>query len=433
MFTILIPETIPAHNKGEEAIFYGILSTLDFIPEKKIYLFSNSPSYDKKQYNHHVEIISSIGSLANPINKKHSKLSYLFKCIPLHIVYALLYRMNKHIARKLFTSHIWKVYDEIDLIIAGHDNAFNMKHNLLLLFCKLIGKHSVIYGCSIKPFVLENMYNKYLTRFCLNMVGLITVREEISQSILTEKVGVRKGLVKLTADKAFLLKPVDKKGAVKLLKKHDILYGSEVIIGMTVVHKTGILNLLLKNKTEFNIDKHTTIISQFVDFIIESIGAKVVFFPHSIGPGEADDDRIAAKIVFDKCSHKQRIRLINEDLPASELKGMIGCCDFFVGERTHSVIAATSMYVPSISISHSKDYRTLGILGLMVGMKDRIYYVETLDFITLKQFFLDAWNKRNDIRDSLIEKIPEVIKKVEDNKIYLKKFLQEKNIQTHGN
>ncbi|MBM2832847.1 MAG: pyruv trans protein [Candidatus Brocadiaceae bacterium] len=423
MLKILIPEKIPAHNKGEEAIFRGILKTLDFVPDKKIYLYSKSPGYDGNKYGGDVEIITE-SLVPDPENSKVSKVAHVIRYITMHIIYALFYRVNKRFTRKIFTKKIWKVYDEMDIVLAAHDSAYAIMHNVLIIFCKLIGKPVAIYGTSILPFLYKKTWVRYLTKICLNRADLITVREEISRDVLVNKIGIKKTLVKLTADKAFLLEPVEKQKAVKLLNEQGVICSHGIIIGVTVVYKTGIFNTL-----KFDIEKHLHIMASFIDCVIEKTNGTIVFFPHSIGPTDEDDDRIAAQAIYTKCNNKSNIKLITDDFSASELKGMIGCCDFFIGERTHSVIAAVSMLVPAISITHPEDYRTIGILGLMIGIKERIYNVKELSVTSLNQFFIDAWNSRDEIRNHLRKRIPEVIKDSMSNSTFLQMLVKNKNLQ----
>lgn len=422
MLKILIPEKIPAHNKGEEAIFRGILKTLDFVPEKKIYLYSKSPQYDGSKYQNDAEIITE-SLVPDPENSKFRKAAHVVSYITLHVIYALFYRINKKITRKIFTQKIWKVYDEMDLVLAAHDSAFSIMHNVLIIFCKLIGKPVAVYGTSILPFLYKKLWVRYLTKICLNMSDLITVREEISRDVLVKKIGIKNNLVKLTADKAFLLEPLEKQKAIKLLNDQGVTCGHGNIIGVTVVYKTGIFNTL-----KFDIEKHLDIMAAFIDCVIEETNGTIVFFPHSIGPTDVDDDRIAAQAIYSKCHHKSNIKLLTDDFSAAELKGMIGCCNFLIGERTHSVIAASSMLVPAICISHPDDYRTIGILGSMVGISERIYNVKELSVASLNQFFINAWNSRSEIRNHLRKRIPEVIKNSMTNSTCLQRLLENKKL-----
>ena len=423
MITILIPEKIPAHNKGEEAILKGMLKTLEFIPEKKIYLVSKSPAYDKSQYKESVEIIENC-LVPDPSDGIFKKIIHISKVVPSHIIYLISYKISKNLTKKLFNKGIWKIYNEVDIVLAAHDNAYSKMHNYMILFCKMIDKFTAIYGASIRSFLYKGILNRYITKYCLNIADLVTVREEVTQNILVKNLGINKDVIKLTADLAFLMDPLDKVSSIKLLEKYDIYYEKEPIIGMTIVNKTGILNQI-----KINIKNHINKLSQVVEFVSEKTMAKIVFFPHSIGPGDADNDRIAAQAIFDICRNKDNIILIEDDIPAAELKGMIGCCDFFIGERTHSIISAVSMLVPSVSISHRHDYRTIGILGKMLKMEKLIYDINEIDNIEkLKDFVLNAWNNREFIKNSLIRTVPNAINNAMKNEIYLKDALSFKKI-----
>jgi polysaccharide pyruvyl transferase WcaK-like protein len=41
---------------------------------------------------------------------------------------------------------------------------------------------------------------------------------------------------------------------------------------------------------------------------------------------------------------------------AYEIKGIIGLCDFFIGSRMHSCIAALSQGIPTIGVAYSKKF-----------------------------------------------------------------------------
>ena len=420
MLKFFIPEKIPAHNKGEEAIFWGIMETLRFAPQKKVYLYSSSPEYDSRQY-HGSAVMIAESLIPDFEMSKKDKAKFALKQIPTHVIFAVLYRLSRKLATAIFKGKLWRVYDEMDCVLAAHDSAFSAMHNILILFCNAIGKPIVIYGASITPNNYRRAWARFLTRFCLKRADLITLREKISARILVEKVGVKSEILKVTTDKAFLLTPADKEVSTSIFDKNEIRVGHDLIIGATFVYKTGILSTM-PSMTR----RHVEIMSQFIDFVAEKTGAKIVFFPHSIGPMEADDDRIASGDVYGQCQRKEQIRNITGDYSASTLKRMIGCCDFFIGERTHSLIAAVSMGVPSISISFPEDYRTLGILGETVGIYKWIYNVKDLNLLSLQDLFTRAWNNRAQIRELLHERIPQVIDMAHLNGIYLEEVLQRK-------
>lgn len=419
---VLIPEKIPAHNKGEEALFRGIMATLQSINPTKIYLYSKHPEYDVKVYGAECELLmeSLIPDSEDPKSKKLIQVLY---SLPLHFLFAIIFRLSPFVAQSLFRGKLWQVYREMDLGLAGHDSAFTIMHNLFVVFCKLMGKPVVIYGTSILPFLYERRWVRFLTKFCLNMTDLVTTREELSYKALIEKIGVCPDRIRLTADKAFILDPVDRDIAAGLLVKYGVEIGRRPLIGMTVVNKTGIFNTI---NVDFNY--HLKVISEVVDWLVQEKGAHIVFFPHSIGPSEADDDRIAARAVYELCNCKESIALIEDDYSVAELKGMIGCCDFFIGERTHSVIGAVSMTVPAISISHPRDLRTIGILGMTVGIGDMIYNISELSVDSLLSFIRKGWSERERIHKHLSLVIPEVKKLVMQNGDYVQEVLRGRTV-----
>ncbi len=413
MAKVLIPEKIPAHNKGEEAIARGILKTLDFTDIEKIYLYSRSPEYDRKIYGDPFEIIEN-SLIPDPEKPKRTKIARILKSLPCHAAFAIVYALHKGTARRIFRGTLWRVYDETDFILAAHDSAYAIMHNVLILFARMIGKPVIIYGTSILPFLYEKRWVRALTRACMNKADLVTAREKITYDILKDKIGIKKEIIRLTADKAFLLDPIDKGRAKGILAGYGIRAGKDIVIGVTAVYKTGIFNTL-----RYDVDAHIRVFASFIDSIIGLLDCTVVFFPHSIGPKEKDDDRTAARLIRETCARKEKIVCITDDFFSGELKGMIGCCDFFIGERTHSVIAAISMSVPAISLSHPADYRTIGILGEAAGLADRIYNVENLEAHSLFAFFRKAWGDRQKLREHLAKTQPVLAKNAMANREHL--------------
>lgn len=420
MLSILIPEKIPAHNKGEEAITLGICKTLEVQGiQSKIYLFSESPEYDGKAYKGMVEIITE-SLIPTSLFSRRRKLFHLLRSGSKHLLFLM---CPPPIRRRIFKGKLWQVYMEVDLVLLAHDNAFSLVHNFLILFCKLLRKKVVMYGASILPHVYEKTIPRIFTRFCLNKLDLITLREFKSYEFL-KRVGLDPARLHVTADKAFILEPVEKNRALELLKNNNIVPDNRPLIGMTLVYygsgvyRRGLINY--KDPKE-KYSAYTGIMARVVDFLIKEFGARVIFMPHTIGPTEANDDRKVAADVINKVDDKSGVFAINGDYSASELKGMIGCFDFFVGARTHSVIAATSMAVPSVVLSYPKDFRTYGIIGDMLGQSRWVYNIEYLQEQDLIEMIKDAWSSRHDTRRQL----PDIIKRMKELTLLNGKLLKD--------
>ena len=425
MIKILIPESIPAYNKGEEAIFRGIQKTLEFMPEKKIYLYSENPEYDKKQYGNDVEIITTtfIPDAQLPVKEK---LILLVRNITQYLCYAC---CPKFLKRKLFKNRLWRIYEEIDLVIMGHDNAFSFSHNFLILFFKLLNKNIVVYAATIMAHKCKGYIKRKITKFCLNKANLVTLREKKSFEFLND-MGLTPPYIACTADLAFLLDPIPMPEAIELLKENGVEKKDTPLVGMTVafdsiVYRYGFVDI--KDPVE-KYKAHARILAKIIDFLIEKLHANVVFFPHSTDARKEENDYKLACDIIKNVINKSRVINMQKDYFACQLKGMIGCCDLFIGERIHSVIAALSMKVPSIVLSNKTDVRVCGIIGEMLGQYDWIYNNERVDVTSLKQLIDKAWEEREVIQKKLETVIPAAMKLAMINGELLKEVMYSRKI-----
>lgn len=115
---------------------------------------------------------------------------------------------------------------------------------------------------------------------------------------------------------------------------------------------------------------------KIVDLLIENIcnieGNKILLIPHTYGPkGSIDMDPEVSEEVYRKYNDKylNRIKIIKKEYDQSELKYIIGKCNFFIGSRMHACIAAISQGIPTIAIAYSRKFE--GVFG-MVNMHDSV-------------------------------------------------------------
>jgi polysaccharide pyruvyl transferase WcaK-like protein len=110
------------------------------------------------------------------------------------------------------------------------------------------------------------------------------------------------------------------------------------------------------------------------EHILKETAAHLLLIPHTIAPpGHVESDPGACQEVFKSFSDtynnrvhillgeyngsslKDIIGLLREYNPSS-LKEIIGLCDFFVGSRMHSCIAALSQGIPTLGIAYSNKF-----------------------------------------------------------------------------
>ncbi len=432
---VLIPEWIPSYNKGEAAIFWGILETLSITDEPvEIILFSTDPEYDKKSYGQHAQIIAESlipftdYSLKGRRGKLKRILLYAYRCI-CHLIFLLFYFLLGKQVTKLFRASLWRKYIESDAVILGHDSVFSKYHNFLILFCKFMKKPVVIYGASFCPFEYKGNFARAYTRYCINQADLITTRENYSAEFLKE-LGVRKTLINVTADKAFLLKPASSNRGVKILLREGVDIKQRPIIGITAVRNSEVFRYGLRKiaDPEERHKFHVETLASFIDQIINKYKAQVVFIPHVVGPEPYSDDRIVAHDIFNLVQNKEYVKVMIGDYKVDEIKSVLGHLDFMIGERTHSIIGAASMGVPFIAISYPKDYRTCGIIGDTLRQRKWLYNIEELSVESLLERFDIAWKERLTTIDGLNQQLPKIQDQVLKNGILFFDILGKKKI-----
>ena len=429
MLTVYIPEYIPAHNKGEEALLLGIQKSLDGLDVGKIYLYSVAPEYDQLRYGHSVEVVTET-IIPRARQSKLDKLIHVLSYVPGHLIYACLRKLSARFAGKVFSKGIYKVYNEMDFVLAAHDNSYAAMHNVLILFCRFIGVPIAIYGTSIQSFAYKNKLMKFLFNFALERVDMATCRETISYEIIRQKLGVKNPNIHLTADKAFIVdsKPIE--AGMEILRVHGVHPDKKPLIGITVVHQTEVFRNSFKYISDIDqkLDYHWKRIADLVEHIVETTGGHIIFLPHSVGPRDISDDRLAARGVFERCACKESLTLIEKDYSVQELKAVIGCCDFFVGERTHSTIGAACMHVPFLSVTFSEDYRTWGILGKTLDMEEWIHDLGKDCLQEITDHFDRAWKQRDATRDRLQFAIIKAKAKTMENRRHLREMLDRKGL-----
>lgn len=299
-----------------------------------------------------------------------------------------------------------------DVIVGVYGDAFlekdtitSIKFLFKLLIVTFAKKPVIVFPSSVGPF--NTQLSRFLVRFVFNRVKSITLREEISKMCLEES-GVNRLSIHLTADTAFVLEPVPCERVNEIFLKEGINKDNKPLVGINI---SQLLNY--KSKTQNVKQDYIEIIAKTADYIVSKLGATVIFVPHEIYPREikeiigdtqkiGGDDITAVKEAFLKTKNEDRIVPITNKYTLEELKGMIGRCDLFIGARTHSTIASTSMCVPTIAIEYS--HKAPGIMK-MVGLEKYVCNFTTMDFEELKSKINDIWSNREEIKNDLASKV----------------------------
>ena len=361
----MIAEEIPSRNKGEAAILFGFLDLLKKIEREDInfsmFTFDkNSNDFNKEG----IELVSYLENISNEneIIKFFTGIYFFIKLM----IFSLFYSINRNLTDKLFTKEIWRVYSNADIVLVGHDGLLeslgsktSKKHEnwtFFFTYCSifiykiLMKKKVIILAASIGAY--SSAFIRKIAKISLNYVDLITLRDSKSYNYL-ETLNIKKPF-SLTADLAFLMKP-EPSNNLLLHKELTYLMNLNNIVGMTISNQFSQFRFPEIDSIENKYKEHLVFYSQVIDYIIEKYDSDIVLISHAIKKDK--DDRMVYYDLLELINHKNKVHVLSKEYTPQLLKTFIGLCNIFIGERTHSNVAAVSMGVPTIVISEPNSFR----------------------------------------------------------------------------
>jgi len=302
-----------------------------------------------------------------------------------------------------------------DVVVGVYGDAFVASTNLALLefvakmlVVTLPGKPVVIFPSSMGPFARG--WRSFMVRWALKRVKFIAAREETTYRHLHEA-GIDKLRITLIPDIAFALPSAPQARVTEILASEGVSSAKRPLIG---IHVSQPLSFYSSQTLAVNED-YSELMAQVTDYLVTSLNATVVLIPYFIWPKEitkmrglaataGGDDITAIKELFKRVQHKDGMVPIHTEYGATELNGIIGQCDLFIGAGMHSGIAAISMCVPTISIDFR--YKTPAVMK-MAGLEKYYCDLRTVTFAELTSKIDDLWNNRENTQRMLQSKVEE--------------------------
>ena len=155
---------------------------------------------------------------------------------------------------------------------------------------------------------------------------------------------------------------------------------------------------------------YRALILKLIEFLIVQKGADVLLVPHVFG-NQGESDSIATRSTYDELKDKfeERLFCVRGHYDQNEIKYIIGFCDFFIGSRMHSCIAALSQSIPSVAIAYSKKF--IGVFQ-SIGAEHLVADPRKLTIEEILSAVDKAFIERQAIKSRLDDKIPGVRKQV---------------------
>ena len=150
------------------------------------------------------------------------------------------------------------------------------------------------------------------------------------------------------------------------------------------------------------------LVCQVARLLLENDKVKLLLVPHVLPPAPvAVNDTVACLELYEQLSqiYPSRIFLVKGGYDQGEIKYIIGLCDFFIGSRMHSCIAALSQRIPAVGLAYSKKFS--GVFE-SVDLGDWVADARNLSEKAILEKIELALERRDEIHEHLKDIMPEV-------------------------
>lgn len=275
------------------------------------------------------------------------------------------------------------------------------------LLVLMLGKRLVLLPQTIGPF--RKRLTRAVARLIIGKAGLVYSRDYAGLLEARELLGVqgKSDRIRFCYDMGFVVDPVrpaklDLDGLPGPSRSADkpCTAGVNVSGLLSMGGYTGDNMFGLK-------DDYRELITGVIALLMEK-GANVILVPHVFGGKDhAESDSAACEEVYAglKGKYGDRLSVVKGAYDQSEIKHIIGMCDFFVGSRMHACIAAMSQNVPSVAIAYSKKFH-----GVMesIGVESCVANPCILGKKEILGLVGKAFEEREIIKEQLKNTMPQV-------------------------
>lgn len=402
-------------NRGVSALTASLVKLIvGVLPEARLHLMIGSKSPENQSL-----VVTNRQIDLTVVNYRGSLRSGFQKNIFFIFLLAFTYRIFPVLAvrKKILSKNRWlRVLHEADFIgdIRGGDSfsdIYGLRRFVLgslpRIATLLIGQKIVLLPQTYGPY--KWWFSRVMARFILRRSSYIMSRDQQSISIVRELVGEKDGdrHVLFCPDVAFVLDPVVPERIVlntRLDLEEIKRSGTNIIVGLNVnglMYNGGYTG---KNMFNLRLDYHKFLvfcIERFID--IQNVC--VLLVPHTFGvPGNVNSDPDACVKVISSLSTTKRhaVYMLEGEYDQNEIKGIIGCCDFFIGSRMHSCIASLSQGVPTVGVAYSKKF--VGVFN-SVGFGDMVIDARTSSLEEAVKNIFMSFHDRDIRSDELVVRV----------------------------
>lgn len=317
-------------------------------------------------------------------------------------------RYDMDVVNRYNVFQIMRAIGQCDVLISGGGSLLQDKTSArsilyyltIIRYAKWKGKKVMMYANGIGP--VKKSKNRQLVGDVVNRVDVITLRESSSLEEL-KAMGLTNPHTFVTADPVFTLPSIGKEKAMDILKKNGIPTDKPLLC-VSVRSWKG---------TDFFFHQF----AQICDRVVTQLGHHVVFIPMQM-----PNDIITSRLVQNKM--KEPSFLLEEPLTPGETMGVIGCMNFVMSMRLHTLIFAAKERVPLMGFSYDPkiDYYLRDFAMPSGGT------VESCNVEEAVEKMADLLAKRQESKDRLEAKAKELEQLAHQNEQYLRELFLESRL-----
>lgn len=200
--------------------------------------------------------------------------------------------------------------------------------------------------------------SKVLAKSVLRRARAVYSRDRESLELAQSLCGKQSAKVRLVPDVAFLVSPREPAGFEAALGRQAATVGIRIGINVSGLLYSG--GYRKGNMFDLKVD-YAELLQEMVGHFAAREGSQVLLIPHVFPPPRfhVESDVCACLAVFERLGKalEKKVFLIDSELDQGEIKYVVGKCDFFLGSRMHSCIAALSQGIPAVGLAYSKKFR----------------------------------------------------------------------------
>lgn len=362
----------------------AVLPPMVDIPYEKADFFARELGYTRNSWRYKA---CAFGSLI-----------FMFVQVILSVVSAFFVKVG---LRAFYRTEVLRHIHESNVVISYSDENFKEAASLLplnvywiltwwsvlvsrtweVLIAKFLGKPVVMFPNSVGPF--RTGIGRFLSTLALNNCFCILVREPISYRIVST-LGIKPPKI-LTSDTTLLF-----------TSAHNTSFDppARPVVGVSA-------GFYSHSFSESEVHRYVVAHARALDKALERHGFSVVFLPHYVSGFRNDDLEVCGRIL-QNMKNKNRARIVNVDT-VEEFKSLLDRMDLVISSKMHPAVLAVSGHVPTLCIAY--DHKQIGFFE-QLGMTDCVLPVSDISFERLSSSIDYVWNRKDEIRALLKERIP---------------------------